>query len=98
MEISDNALKEFRRLLCESGIKDGIIRIFVSGGGCCGPAFGIDVFPKGEPNDEIMEKDELKVHVENRAVSRLQQATIDFMESDEDPGFIIKGIASSCCQ
>ena len=90
LEITDAAVKQFKKILSESDAKDSNIRIFVSGGGCC-PSYGLDVTDKGEDGDLLIEKHSLKIYVEPSAQEALSKATLDYQN-----GFIVKGTPSCC--
>ena len=96
MEITKSAVQELKKMILESDLgKDAGIRFFVSGGGCC-PSYGLDIVEKGEPGDEFIENDELKVFIQSEAYEGLSMAMIDFTESGENAGFVIKGLPSCC--
>jgi iron-sulfur cluster assembly accessory protein len=90
LEITEAAVKQFRKILSEADAKDSNIRIFISGGGCCA-SYGLDVTEKGEDGDLIIEKNSLKIYVEPAAHEALSQATLDYKN-----GFMIKGMPSCC--
>lgn len=91
LEITDSAVKQFKKILSDSDAKDSGIRIYASGGGCC-PSYGLDVSESGEFEDEIIEKDGLKIFVERIAYSQLSNAKIDYLNSGERKGFAITGL------
>ena len=96
MEITESAVQEFKKMLSESSPgQNAGIRFFVSGGGCCA-SYSLDILENGEPGDELIEKEELKIYVQPEAYEGLSTATIDFTESGEDAGFSIKGLPSCC--
>ena len=95
LEVTDSAIKQFKKILMDSDTKDYGIRIFASGGGCC-PSYGIDVTEKGEHGDVIVEKDGLKIFIERTASKQLSNARIDYSNAGEKKGFTITG-QSSCC-
>ncbi len=90
LEITEAAVKQFKKVLSEADAKDSNIRIFISGGGCCA-SYGLDVTEKGEDGDLIIEKKNLKIYVERAADEALSDATLDYKN-----GFMIKGMPSCC--
>jgi len=96
IEITDSALKQFKKMLSEADMKNFGIRIFSSGGGCCA-TYGLDTSEKGEPGDVLIEKDGLKVFVEPAAFNALSKASVDYLNSKGKKGFTITGLSSSCC-
>jgi len=95
MEITNSAVEQFKKMLKDEGGKDSGIRIFVSGGGCCGTSFGIDISEKGEPDDKTITKDGVKIFVTQDTEEKLSGATIDCHVGR----LIIRGVSSSssCC-
>ena len=96
IEITDSAVKQFKKLLLEGDVKDYGIRIFASGGGCCA-SYGLDTSEKGEPGDVLIEKNGLKVFVEPAAFDALSNASVDYLNSKQKKGFTITGLSSFCC-
>lgn len=96
MEITEAAVQQFKKMIADSNAKGAGIRIFTTGGGCCGPSYGLDIAEKAEANDQVIEKNDLKIFVAPEASQGLSNATIDFSTSGKK-GFVIKGISSSCC-
>jgi iron-sulfur cluster assembly protein len=91
LEITDSAVKQFKKILKDSEVPHYGIRIFASGGGCC-PTYGLDALEKEEPGDIVIEKDGLKIFIDPNVYNDLANATIDY-----ENGFVIKGMQSSCC-
>ncbi|PIV21866.1 MAG: hypothetical protein COS40_06750 [Deltaproteobacteria bacterium CG03_land_8_20_14_0_80_45_14] len=89
-EITDAAVKQFKKILSESDTTISNIRIFISGGGCCA-SYGLDVTEKGEDGDVLIEKNNLKIYVEPAAHEALSKATLDY-----ENGFMVKGMPSCC--
>ena len=90
LEVTDAAVKQFKKILSESGATNSNIRIFNSGGGCCA-SYGLDITEKGEGGDVLIEKDGLKIYVEPAAHETLSKATLDYKN-----GFMIEGMPSCC--
>lgn len=94
-EITEAAVKQFKKLLLDSNAEGLGIRVFISGGGCCS-SYGLDVTESGETGDELIEMDGLKVFVDPTAYNELSNAKLDYLDSGEMKGFSITGL-SSCC-
>jgi len=95
LTLTDNAVKSFLKIIEEQSGANGGIRIFMSGGGCCGPSLAMDVASEAKDGDATIEINGLKIFVEKEAGDLLAAATIDF---SDDQGFTIKGMPrSSCC-
>ncbi|OGS38623.1 MAG: hypothetical protein A2551_06345 [Elusimicrobia bacterium RIFOXYD2_FULL_34_30] len=96
MQITKSAVEQFKKMLKDDGGKDSGIRIFISGGGCCGTTFGLDVSEKGEKGDKTITENGVKIFVSPDADEKLSEATIDHSGSSIE-GFKIRGLSSSCC-
>ena len=95
LQLTDNAVKQFQKILEEQNVKNSGMRIFMSEGGCCGPSLAMDVASEAKDGDATIEINGLKVFVEKEAGDPLDVATIDF---SDDQGFIIRGLPRpSCC-
>ncbi len=96
VQITPTAVQQFKSLMTNAKMTGAAIRIYASGGGCCGPQFGMDITQKGEPGDQEVETDGLKFYLEPEASKLLAQAKIDYLKSGPRQGFAIQGL-SSCC-
>ena len=96
-DITDAAVKQFKKLISDSKADGSGIRIFASGGGCCGPSYGLDISEKGEEGDKASEKDGLKIFLDSAAFNDLANATIDFLEEGPRKGFVIQEVPQSGC-
>ena len=97
LEITPQAVQEFKQILQGKGNEGKTIRIFTVGGGCCGPSVGMDVVAKGRQDDETLEKDGLAVYLEQKAATALDGVTIDFSHNGPRKGFMIKKPAGEGC-
>ena len=95
LKITESAVRQFKKDLLDTGVKDSGIRIFSSGGGCC-PSYGMDASKNGEPGDTLIEKDGLKIFVELEAYNQLSNASLDYSNFQEKGGFVITGLPSCC--
>jgi iron-sulfur cluster assembly protein len=71
----------------------------VQGGGCCGPSYGMDIDEKPAAEDQTVEKNGLKVFVNNETFASLTDKEIDFIKTEQGEGFVINnlgGADSSC--
>ncbi|MBI5050584.1 MAG: iron-sulfur cluster assembly accessory protein [Nitrospirae bacterium] len=95
LDVTDSAVKQFKKLLSDSNAEGHGVRIFAADGGCCGPSLAMSIANKPENSDITIQKDELKIFLEKEANKVLSNATINY--SDEN-GFAITGMqGSSCC-
>ena len=96
MTITDKAAEKVKAILSNEGKTDWGIRIFVSGESCCGPSFGLDLQEEQMPEDEVVEKNGLKVFMDKQTLETLEGRQFDYHIGQEGEGFIFTGGVSSC--
>jgi iron-sulfur cluster assembly accessory protein len=95
LTLTPAAVNNFKEQIRKAGGTASGIRVYSSGGGCCGPSFALDFVSEAEDGDSSLEIDSLKVYLEKEANQLLASATLDFAEPQ---GFILSGLAkNSCC-
>jgi iron-sulfur cluster assembly accessory protein len=95
--ITEEAASKAKEVLEKEGKADWGLRIFVAGGSCCGPSYGMDLDEKSKDGDEITEKSGLKVFTDKDTFEKLQGMTIDFIDDGQQQGFVIKGDTPPSC-
>lgn len=93
LEITDDAVVQFRKILSDSKAEEHGIRIFRQSG-CCGPSLAMDIASGPSVGDVTLHKDGLMIYLADDANRMLENATINY--TDED-GFIITGFQQSGC-
>lgn len=99
LKISDNAAEKAKEILKAEGKEGWGLRIFVQGGGCCGPSYGMDINETASEGDQTVEKNGLKVFCDSAAFESLADKEIDFIKTEQGEGFVINnpgGAAPSC--
>jgi len=97
MTISDTAAVKGKQILDEEGKSNGGLRVYMAGGGCCGPSFGMDINEEPMDGDEIIEKNGLKVFIDKAATDKLKDMEIDFVIEGENQGFVIRNPNPPSC-
>lgn len=95
--ITDAAAEKALEVLEKEGKANWGLRIFVAGGSCCGPSYGMDIDEKAKDGDEVTEKNGLKVFTDKDTFGKLTGMTIDFVDDGQQQGFVIQGGAPSSC-
>ncbi|MGC8723617.1 MAG: HesB/IscA family protein [Acidobacteriota bacterium] len=91
--MTPTAAEQFGSFLKSSGIQDGAVRLFLTGGGCCGPGFAVDVVPLAEAGEDVpVVQDGTTLYVQKEAAELLENVVIDF-----DQTFLLRGLQSSGC-
>lgn len=99
LQISDIAAEKAKEILKAEGKEGWGLRIFMQGGGCCGPSFGMDIDEKAAEGDHVVEKNGLKVFCDTQASASLVGKEMDFIKTPQGEGFVINnlgGEAPSC--
>jgi len=96
MTISDKAAEKALAILTGEGRANWGLRIFVAGESCCGPSYGLDMQEEQNPDDEVVEKNGLKVFIDRYTMSTLAGRELDYYIGQEGEGFIFTGGVSAC--
>jgi iron-sulfur cluster assembly accessory protein len=96
MTITDKAAEKAKAILADEGKDNWGIRIFVAGENCCGPSYGLDLQEEKMPNDEVIEKNGLKVFMDKQTLNTLSGRQFDYYVGQEGEGFIFTGGVSAC--
>jgi len=95
--ITEKAVEKAKAILAAEG-KDGWgLRIYSSGGGCCGPSYGLDIDEMPLEDDEVFENDGLKVFVDKNTGPAIEGMQLDYFEDGESEGFTLSGGAAHSC-
>jgi len=97
--VTDRAAARAQSLLESKGHPDGMLRVFVVGGGCSGYQYGMAIAEKAEAEDQVIEATGgVRVVVDQDSVPMISGAEIDFVEDLMKSGFTIynPNATSSC--
>ena len=94
-EITESAAAKAKEVLETEGKAAWGLRIYTSGGGCCGPSYGIDLEETPGDDDKVTEKHGLKVFTDADTFAKLEGMSIDFIDDGQNQGFVIKGDESA---
>jgi iron-sulfur cluster assembly protein len=98
VKLTENAIKEVKKLMAEPGFEAGqYLRIGVKGGGCSGMSYVLG-FDKQEDGDEIYDIEGIPVIMKNAHGIYLFGIAIDFEDGLNARGFVFNNPnASSTC-
>lgn len=97
--ITERASAKAKDILVSKGQPDGMLRVFVVGGGCSGYQYGMSIAPNAEAEDEVIEADEgVRVVIDRESRAMIAGAEIDYVEDLMKSGFTIynPNAVSSC--
>ncbi len=87
LQLTDSALSAVRTAIAGAGPNVEGLRIMVEAGGCAGFKYMMGLVGKADPHDILIERDGVKVYVEEQSASYLEGAKVDFVISLEGSGF-----------
>jgi len=87
IELTDNAVNAVRSAMSGATESVGGLRIMVEAGGCAGFKYTMGLVREAEPDDAVIERDGVKVFVDNRSRELLAGTTIDFVVALQGSGF-----------
>jgi iron-sulfur cluster assembly accessory protein len=95
--ISEAAAKKAKEILVAEGKTSWGLRIYTAEGGCCGPSYGMDLDENPAATDKVVEKDGLRVFIDNNTFESLGDMQVDFINEGERQGFVLTGGKSPSC-
>lgn len=92
------AAQKIKTLLDAKGLTEHGLRVFVQGGGCSGLSYGMAFEDQSEDGDEVIERDGVRVFIDQISAMYLSGAVIDYTETLMGGGFKIENpnAVSSC--
>lgn len=85
INLTDNALNAVRGVISTSGASG--LRITVESGGCAGFKYIMGLANESKSDDTVIERDGVKLFVDNDSHQYLAGTTIDFVLAQEGSGF-----------
>lgn len=89
INITDLAATELKSLLEAEEKKDHALRIFVAGMGCSGVQYGMALDDEIKEDDVTVESKDIKIVMGPDISEQLDEATVDYIDTDAGKGFII---------
>ena len=98
LNITESAQKAIGRFIKGSDFAVAGLRIAVTGGGCSGLQYAMDLVETREPEDVVVECGAVIVFVEPRSAPLLKGVTVDFADNISGSGFtFINPNATNSC-
>lgn len=97
--ITDRAAHQVAHLIAQEKSSNHLrLRITVSGGGCSGFQYGFSLDQTQTSDDQIFEKNDIAVVIDQVSLELLSEAVIDYVEDLASAQFVIKNpnATSSC--
>jgi len=96
LTVTEKAAEKAKTILTDEGKAQHGLRIFIAGSSCCGPSYGLNIEEAHKPEDEVVEKDGLKIFLDKETAVTLSDKQLDYYVGTEGEGFIFSGGASTC--
>jgi iron-sulfur cluster assembly accessory protein len=94
--VSPAASSAINDIITERKLDGYALRVFVSGGGCCGTNFGMALENNFREQDTTFETNGVKVVVDEVSIDYLRGAHIDFVNDPErGAGFVVNSPSAS---
>ncbi|MFN8526244.1 MAG: iron-sulfur cluster assembly accessory protein [Chloroflexota bacterium] len=87
--ITENASSKVLELLTEQDKSDHMLRVFVRGMSCSGPAYGMALDDATRPEDTLQEVAGVKIVVDSQSAPYVEGAEIDYVDGLMGKGFTI---------
>jgi iron-sulfur cluster assembly protein len=87
--VTSKAAEKIRETLEKHHVTGGL-RLGIVGGGCSGFSYKFKLENEPRPNDNIFERDGVKVFVDPKSYEHLKGLTLDYHESLLESGFVFK--------
>ncbi|MEP9348988.1 iron-sulfur cluster assembly accessory protein [Xanthobacter sp. KR7-225] len=98
INLTDSALNAVRSAISGADKPVDGLRIMVEAGGCAGYKYMMGLVNDADPDDTVIERDGVKVFVDNKSHELLAGTVIDFVVALEGSGFTFENpnATSSC--
>ena len=89
VEIDELAAERFKEHLVDNGLdtQSGFMRLYVSGGGCSGLSYGLQVSEEMEPDDEIVLSNGVRILVDPASAKYVNGSVIQYVDDVLGGGF-----------
>lgn len=96
ISVSPAAAQAVRDIIDQRKLEGYALRVFVSGGGCCGMQFGMALDNVVRDNDKAFDSQGLKVVVDDQSIEYLRGASVEFVNDPmRGAGFVINSPSAS---
>ena len=85
--VTERAAAKAQSLLAAKGHPDGMLRVFVVGGGCSGYQYGMALAAEAEADDTVVAVEGLRILIDPDSAGLIGGAEVDYVESFEGSGF-----------
>jgi iron-sulfur cluster assembly protein len=90
LTMTDLAKTQLKSVLERQNKPNGALRVYVSPGGCSGFSYGMSLEEEIDPDDRVVEFDDVKLIVDEFSAQYLEGAQIDYEDSLMGGGFQVR--------
>ena len=89
--LTPKAASEVKRIIADQSLPEGTaLRLGVRGGGCSGFSYSMGLDETVAATDKVMEKDGVKVVVDEKSLMYLDGTEVDFNDGIAERGFVFR--------
>ena len=85
--LTENAVKQIKRIREDEHVEAGGLRVAVAGGGCSGLSYKLDFVKGPEASDKIFEQDGVKVFIDPKSFLYVRGMILDYQGGLNGTGF-----------
>ncbi len=85
--LTENAVKEVKRLMEAQNLENAGLRMGVKGGGCSGLSYTLGFEPETREQDQVFDINGVKVIVDSKSLLYLEGTTLDYVNGLSGSGF-----------
>lgn len=85
--LTESAIKAVRRFIRGSATPDACLRLRITGGGCSGFTYEMDLDPAPAEDDTVVEAGKFTVLIDAQSAPLIEGCTVDFYDNLSGSGF-----------
>ena len=89
LTVTGLAAEKAQDLLETRGYKDGLLRVFVVGGGCSGFQYGMSLAEAPDETDEVVTKNGVRFVIDRESLPLISGARLDYIDDVMKQGFSV---------
>ena len=98
ISISQEAAQVVKNIIADRKLEGYALRVFVSGGGCCGAQFGMALDNNTNEVDSVIEMNGIRMVVDKMSLEHLHGSSIEFIHDPEKgDGFVVNNPNKQSC-
>jgi iron-sulfur cluster assembly protein len=87
--LTQQAVRELRKVIAEEGRDDLGLRVFVSPGGCSGLSYGMSLEEQSDDGDFVVQQEGLSIFVDEFSANFVKGSQIDYVKGLMGAGFTV---------